>query len=135
MAKGIPDHILAQLEEIYIQNVISLDELAKRSMELVGFTISCESIRHYATQFRWGTKRRRHTFGKDGLPKDDEDMVDDLARIVYDTILDPENTTNPRELSSLVSAFMDIRKAGIRGSGPKTPVDTILDELRKGKII
>jgi len=128
------DEYLERLRDYYVDHDISLEDVAYLSSTEFGQPIPFENLRKIAAAGRWTTIKRRKAYGKDGLPADIVEEVEDLRQIVYDTILNPEETHAPRDLASLISAYSNLKGISREGgSSAKTDLQAVLDSLEENK--
>lgn len=127
------EEYINSLRDFYVNNPVSLKELAAMTgsdefPQAVDFMV----LNFYCTQGRWGTLKQRVAHGKSGLPDTLQEEIEDLRELTYDTMMDAENRPAPRDLSSLMSAYMSLQAAGkIRGSSAKTSFQDALDLIQQ----
>lgn len=117
-----------QCRDYYVENPITLEQLAMEAETLFGRGVEYRALQRYAIRERWGVLKTRFEHGKEGLPETVAEEVADLREQVYDTIMDPENKPGPRDLNSLISAFMNLRAAGgARMGTARTAMQDVLE--------
>ena len=133
MNKELPLHLVEQIRNLYVDNDnLALADIASESKKLLGKEVDLETLRYHARSGRWGVLKRRKQLGRDGLPQTIGESVTDVAQVVYDTIMDPDGLTSPRDLAGLVSAFITLQNKGnLDGISAKRIVDmqAILNEI------
>ncbi|OGC94056.1 MAG: hypothetical protein A2W25_11785 [candidate division Zixibacteria bacterium RBG_16_53_22] len=114
------DEYIDQLRIYYIENNITIKALALASETLFGMAIEEENLRFISKKDRWSVQKSRHLMGKEGLPIDQADELDDMKRLLYDAINDADEPPNAKELPGLIKAYMEISNAmaasGVAGS-------------------
>jgi len=119
---------IERLKEFYVNNPISLDELASGSQDEFGIEIDLRSLKFLAFKGRWGVLKRRTAHDKEGLPDSIVEEINDLREALYDAIMDAENPPPPRDMSSMISSYMNLQSVGATKIGSaKTSLQQVLD--------
>lgn len=105
----LSQELMDRARDFYIENDISLEELAGQSERLFGQAISRPALERISTQDRWPVLKTRHRYGLEGIPASQEDEAETIRRIVADMIMDADNPPSATTLPSLVRAWMDLR--------------------------
>jgi hypothetical protein len=127
------EQLLEKAKKYYLDNNVTLREIAEESRNLFGTAMTYDTLRWHAMKGQWSVLKRRSMMGKNGLPDTQQDAMADIANVAYSAIMDADDPPNGRELAGLVSAFLNLVQKGVvsAGESAKTDMQQVLDMIKK----
>lgn len=133
MANRLTEEQKRKLKEAYLEdNYLSLKQLSDISESVCGIKVETNNLKQMSMIDGWAIEKRRQQLGKSGQPKDIADEADDLRKIVYDMIMDPEVQRDPAAISQLIGTWDKIRIASPRKSSGKSSRQQQIEATQAG---
>lgn len=129
----LTDDRKAKLKDAYLSDAgLSLKNISEQSKSICGIGVSLEVLKTISWTEGWGVIKRRQQLGKEGEPLDVADEADDLRKILYSRIMDPEKDVSPGDMANLVRTWDTVRAVSPRKASGKSTRQQIIDSTRIG---
>lgn len=133
MAINLSDEHKKKLRDAYIEDPgMSLRNLANVSEAVCGTTVGPEVLQSLSWTEGWGVEKRRQQLGKKGQPVDLADEADDLRKILYGKVLDPDADLSASDLASMIRTWDMVRAASPRKTSGKSSRQQVIEATRIG---
>ena len=133
MATNLSDDNKSVLRDAYISDPsMSLRQLAAVSGDVCGTEVGPEVLQSLSWTEGWGVIKRRQQLGKEGQPVDLADEADDLRKILYGKVLDPDEDLSASDLASLIRTWDMVRVASPRKSSGRSSRQQVIEATYAG---
>lgn len=125
----------AELKDAYLTDAsLTLRRLSDLSESLCGISVSVEVLKIISWTDGWGVIKKRQQLGKEGEPLDVADEADDLRRILYARMMDPDMEIGVRDMADLVRTWDTVRAVSPRKVSGKAARQQVIDSTRAGLV-
>lgn len=122
-----------RLKDAYLGDAsLTLKRLADSSESVCGISVSLEALKIISWTQGWGVIKRRQQLKKEGEPLDVADEADDLRRIVYGRIMNPDTEIGAADLANLIRTWDVVRAVSPRKTSGKSTRQQVIDSTRIG---
>ena len=132
---NLTDDRKRKLKDKYLTDVgLTLQELSNISESICGARISLEVLKTTSWIEGWGVIKRRQQLGKEGEPLDVADEADDLRKILYARIMNPDTEIGATDMANLVRTWDTVRAVSPRKTSGKSARQQVIDSTRAGLV-
>lgn len=122
-----------RLKDAYLTDAgLSLKGLADISKSICRVAVSYEVLKMVSWTEGWGVIKRRQQLGKEGQPVDVADEADDLRKLLYGRVMDPEASLNATDMANLIRTWDTVRAVSPRVTSGKSTRQQVIDSTRIG---
>lgn len=122
-----------RLKDAYLADAgLSLKRLADISESICRVAVSYEVLKTISWTEGWGVIKRRQQLGKKGQPVDVADEADDLRKLLYGRVMDPEASLNATDMANLIRTWDTVRAVSPRVTSGKSTRQQVIDSTRIG---